>query len=384
MPKISSVNIRRGTTAEWTAANPVLSNGEVTWDSTVERFKVGNGVSTWSAIIYEGNAALAGKANTSHTHNTSDINAGTLADARLPARIGTVSATITDWNTTITTGWYLSTASTTSNAPDTTNNWLGMVENSGSYMTQTVHAYVVDGSSDTKSYRRSRDNTGAWSAWYKLMLSQAESDVRYLQVTQRAAVNGVASLDAAGKVPTAQLPASQVGTSLMGTYAQRPSATTTAAGTIYYATDTMESYRCSGTAWAVIAAGSELGSAELRTIVNTLNTNGSWIDVPGMAVTFIAPERPIKVELTADVCVTVGNTNAQLRLLINNTVSMTELSAWQPYAYKWDTRSTKVRWTGLVTGNPHTVKLQAKGDTGADIWIDGSSTKTSILTVSGV
>lgn len=265
MPKITSIDLRRGTTAEWNSANPILANGEITWDSTVGKFKVGNGSSKWSALAYVLDAALATK----------------------------------------------------------------------------------------------------------------------LDSSLRGSVNGVASLDTSGKVPKSQLPASQVGTSLMGTYAARPSATTTAAGTIYYATNTMESYRSNGSSWDVIAAGSELGSAELRTTLK-LNSNGSWLDIPGMSVTFNAPERPIKVELTADFCTTNGNVAAQLRMMINGTVSMGEVNAFQAYGLKWDTRTSKVRWSGLIPGNLHTIKVQAKCDAGSAIWIDGNASKTSVLTVSGV
>lgn len=383
MPKITSINLRRGTTTSWTTPNPVLADGEIAWDSTVAKFKIGNGTGVWTALPYVGDAALAGKANSSHTHDATHINAGTLPDARLPARLNAVASTITDWNLAVTNGWYM--GYNILNQPVAGTTWyLGQVDaHNNLYVTQTAVAFTGASSANTQTFRRHNMN-GTWGAWYKLQLSQAEQDARYLQVSQRAAVNGVASLDANGKVPASQLPAAQVGTSLMGTYAQRPTASSTAAGTIYYATDTMESYRCNGTSWDVIAAGSELGSAELRSFYQTANGGGVWTDLPGMAVTFVAGERPIKVELTLDFCVTVGNTNAQARLLINNTVSMSEISAWQPYSHKWDTRGTKVRWYGLVTGNIHTIKTQVKADTGAEIWVDGSSTKTSLLTVSGV
>jgi hypothetical protein len=358
----------------------------VSWDSTVGKFKIGNGTSPWSALAYQGDAALAGKANSSHTHGAADINSGTLPDARFPARLNTVAnGNITDWNQAITNGWYM--GYNLPNSPTTGVWYIGNVEaHNALWVTQTVHAFTGDSASDTQTWRRSSSDVGgtiSWGAWYKLILSQAESDARYVLASTKAAANGVASLGSDGKVPTAQLPPPQLGNSLTGTYAARPAASAASAGTIYYATDTMESYRSNGSAWAVISAGSELGSAELRTYT-ALNSNGAWMDLPGMAVTFTAGERPIKAELTLDFCVTVGNTNAQARLLINNTVSMTEISAWQPYSHKWDTRSTKVRWTGLITGNIHTIKTQVKADSGAELWVDGSGTKTSLLTVSGV
>ena len=427
---MTEIRLRRGTTTAWSTANPILADGEAGWDSSAQKFKVGDGVTAWASLPYMGDAALAtkaplsnptftgtvngitkamvglgnvdntsdankpissatqtalnGKAASSHSHSATDITAGTLPDARLATRLGTVAATITDWNSATTNGWYMGNNAT--NAPTSgTNIWyLGFVEAHNTlYMTQTVHQFTSDSNTDTMTYRRAMNN-GTWSAWDKLMLSQTEQDARYLLASAKAAANGVASLGADGKVPSGQLPAAQLGTSLTGTYTARPAASSTAAGTLYYATDTMESYRCNGTAWAVISAGQELGSAELRSTFQSTGGGGVWVDLPGMAVTFIAGERPLRAELTLDFCVTVGNTNAQARILINNTVSMTEISAWQPYSYKWDTRTAKVRWDGLVVGNPHTIKVQVKADTGAEIWVDGSSTKTSLLTVSGV
>mgnify|MGYP002859151340 CR=1 FL=1 len=42
--------VRRDTTANWTANNPVLALGEIGADMTLHRLKVGNGLSTWTAL----------------------------------------------------------------------------------------------------------------------------------------------------------------------------------------------------------------------------------------------------------------------------------------------------------------------------------------------
>ena len=99
-------------------------------------------------------------------------------DARyaLPARLGANAVTVTDWNNALENGWYF--CSTGTNAP--VGDWcVGRVEaiNSAN-VTQTVHAYAIDGSGNTYTYRRSRTNN-VWEAWYKLQLSQAEQDARY-------------------------------------------------------------------------------------------------------------------------------------------------------------------------------------------------------------
>ena len=47
---------RRGTAAQWTAANPVLAAGEIGFETDTSKFKMGNGSSTWSNLTYFANA----------------------------------------------------------------------------------------------------------------------------------------------------------------------------------------------------------------------------------------------------------------------------------------------------------------------------------------
>lgn len=50
MPRISLIQIRRGTTTEWNSANPVLGSGEAGYDLDLNHLKVGNGTSNWNSI----------------------------------------------------------------------------------------------------------------------------------------------------------------------------------------------------------------------------------------------------------------------------------------------------------------------------------------------
>jgi hypothetical protein len=110
--------------------------------------------------------------------NSSNQSSGTLPDARLSTRLGTVAKTITDWNSATENGWYM--GSSVANAPDTSW-WIGTVENhNGAWCTQTIHSFTADSSSDTKIYRRAQNN-GTWEAWYKCQISQVEQDARYIQ-----------------------------------------------------------------------------------------------------------------------------------------------------------------------------------------------------------
>ncbi len=46
------IQFRRGTQAEWTAANPLLQQGEVGYETNTGRFKVGNGTQAWNSLAY--------------------------------------------------------------------------------------------------------------------------------------------------------------------------------------------------------------------------------------------------------------------------------------------------------------------------------------------
>jgi hypothetical protein len=48
---------RRGTKDQWTAANPILAAGEIGFETDTNKFKMGNGSSTWTALQYFANAA---------------------------------------------------------------------------------------------------------------------------------------------------------------------------------------------------------------------------------------------------------------------------------------------------------------------------------------
>ena len=50
----TQIQLRRDTAANWAAANPVLAEGEIGMDMTVNAFKVGDGSSAWNDIDYAG------------------------------------------------------------------------------------------------------------------------------------------------------------------------------------------------------------------------------------------------------------------------------------------------------------------------------------------
>lgn len=47
---LQRIKLRRGTTAEWAGANPVLASGEPGWDAELRVLKVGDGADAWAAL----------------------------------------------------------------------------------------------------------------------------------------------------------------------------------------------------------------------------------------------------------------------------------------------------------------------------------------------
>jgi hypothetical protein len=50
---------RRDTAATWTSVNPILASGEIGVETDTNKFKIGDGTSTWSALAYQGGSGTA-------------------------------------------------------------------------------------------------------------------------------------------------------------------------------------------------------------------------------------------------------------------------------------------------------------------------------------
>lgn len=92
MSSTARLRLRRDTAANWTAANPVLLNGEVGIETDTRRFKVGNGTLGWSSLSYYLEGVLArGQASKMTSGTISISQTGTYQSTGLTATFDTAS-----------------------------------------------------------------------------------------------------------------------------------------------------------------------------------------------------------------------------------------------------------------------------------------------------
>ena len=53
MPRKTLIQNRRDTAAKWTSVNPVLADAEIGVESDTNKFKIGDGTSTWTELDYQ-------------------------------------------------------------------------------------------------------------------------------------------------------------------------------------------------------------------------------------------------------------------------------------------------------------------------------------------
>lgn len=59
---MSRIQVRRGTSTQWTTSNPVLAQGEPGYETNTGKFKIGNGSTAWNSLAYTGTVtSVAGR-----------------------------------------------------------------------------------------------------------------------------------------------------------------------------------------------------------------------------------------------------------------------------------------------------------------------------------
>ena len=80
MAVVTQIQVRRGTAAQWTSANPTLASGEWGFESDTGKAKIGNGSTVWTGLSYFGG-----------TGTVSSITAGTGLTGGTITTTGTVA-----------------------------------------------------------------------------------------------------------------------------------------------------------------------------------------------------------------------------------------------------------------------------------------------------
>ena len=52
MAVVTQIQVRRGTAAQWTSANPTLASGEWGFETDTGKAKIGNGSTAWNSLAY--------------------------------------------------------------------------------------------------------------------------------------------------------------------------------------------------------------------------------------------------------------------------------------------------------------------------------------------
>jgi hypothetical protein len=154
------IQVRRGTASQWTSTNPILAAGEMGVETDTNKFKFGNGTATWSALSYA-NADTAGITEISQDAINAALTMGTGLTKTYNDGANTITIAIDD------TVWA-----------------------NKAYVTAAVNAL---------------SNT---------------VDTTYIQLDDRGAANGVASLNAQGKVPTSETDLTVMATRAYAEYLQ--------------------------------------------------------------------------------------------------------------------------------------------------------------------
>jgi hypothetical protein len=99
MAVVTQIQVRRGTAAQWTSANPTLAAGEWGLETDTLKTKIGNGATAWTSLAYQGAGSVtsitAGTGLSGGTITTS----GTIA---IDSTVATLTGTQTLTNKTLT------------------------------------------------------------------------------------------------------------------------------------------------------------------------------------------------------------------------------------------------------------------------------------------
>lgn len=80
MPRNDLIQVRRDTAANWASVNPILASGEHGFETDTGKFKIGNGSTAWSSLLYATDASeITGTTLPANVVSSSLTSVGTLA-----------------------------------------------------------------------------------------------------------------------------------------------------------------------------------------------------------------------------------------------------------------------------------------------------------------
>jgi hypothetical protein len=100
MAVVTQIQVRRGTAAQWTAANPTLAAGEWGFETDTNKVKIGSGSTAWNSLGYQGAGDIEGV--TAGTGLSGGGTSGTVTLA-IDSTVATLTGSQTLTNKTLTT-----------------------------------------------------------------------------------------------------------------------------------------------------------------------------------------------------------------------------------------------------------------------------------------
>jgi hypothetical protein len=205
--------LRGDTAANWTSANPVLAARQPGYETDTRKLKIGDGTTAWTSLPYFASgipiaditgltAALAGKSDTGHTHSYGSLTG-------LPTLFSGAYGDLTGIPGTFTPSTHSHAIADITGLPAAL---------AGKSDTGHTHSYGSLTGLPTLFSGAYGDLTGIPGTFAPSAHSHAIADTTGLTAAlaakqasaEKGAANGYAALDATGKVPAAQLPASPV------------------------------------------------------------------------------------------------------------------------------------------------------------------------------
>jgi hypothetical protein len=85
---VSTIKLRRGSSSAWSAANPILSEGEPGLDTTLNKIKIGDGSTDWNSLPFYGEAVYKFDPNIKQLIYYDSVRNKWLADAPFEIHVG--------------------------------------------------------------------------------------------------------------------------------------------------------------------------------------------------------------------------------------------------------------------------------------------------------